>query len=389
MPSASSLPAALRPASAAQAAEVLAAAAEAGQRLRIVGGGTRQRWGNPIHDAELEVSSSGLNGVREHNAGDLTAILGAGTPLADAQRLFAAAGQMLALDPPPDEAATVGGLVATGDSGPLRHRHGAIRDLVLGITVALPDASLARAGGKVIKNVAGYDLGKLFCGSFGTLGMIVEVVVRLHPVPAQTATALGMSSQPGVLARAAGALARAPLELMHLDVAWQAGRGAVLARAAGSAPAEAAGAAAVILRDAGAGVELLDQDDDLWRDQRAAQRAGGEQTVVRVSGLATQLEQVITAAAELDARVVGRAGLGLSWIVLPEGEPEASAAAVSRLRRDLSPAACVVLDAPDAVREAVDPWGVTDGPELQLARRLKARFDPAGACNPGLYVGRI
>ena len=114
--------------------------------------------------------------ILEHNEGDLTAVLQAGVPLAEAQAAFADKGQMFAVDPPlgAGDAATIGGVMATADSGPLRHRYGGVRDLVLGITVALSDGTLAKAGSKVIKNVAGYDLGKLFTGSYGTLGLIVS-----------------------------------------------------------------------------------------------------------------------------------------------------------------------------------------------------------------------
>ena len=127
--------------------------------------------------------------------------------LADAQATFAKAGQMLALDPP-DGGATVGGVVATADTGPLRARYGGPRDLVVGMRVALSDGTLAKSGGKVIKNVAGYDVAKLFTGSFGTLGAIVEVSVRLHPLPPETATATGASSDPDQLASGAAALAQ-------------------------------------------------------------------------------------------------------------------------------------------------------------------------------------
>src|SRR5947207_15523334 len=134
---------------------------------------------------------------------------------------------MLALDPPlrgPDPAgeaaATVGGVVATGDSGPLRHRYGAIRDLLLGITVALSDGTLARAGGKVIKNVAGYDLAKLYAGSFGTLGMITEVSVRLHPKPVDPRRLVARTNEPDQLQRAVLALAHQPLELDSVDLWW-------------------------------------------------------------------------------------------------------------------------------------------------------------------------
>ena len=198
------------PASPEEAAEILRACADEGLPLRPRGGGTKLGWGRPAPDADVEVLTGHLGRVVEHNAGDLTAVLQAGVPLATAQETFAAAGQMLALDPPlrgPDPAgeaaATVGGVVATGDSGPLRHRYGAARDLLLGITVALSDGTLARAGGKVIKNVAGYDLAKLYAGSFGTLGLIVEVVVRLHPRPPRTASAIGRTDDAAALGRAA------------------------------------------------------------------------------------------------------------------------------------------------------------------------------------------
>lgn len=368
---------------------MLAAAAQAGRSVRITAGATKLEWGKPMPGTDVELSTAGLDHLVAHDEGDLTAVLGAGMKLADAQEAFGAAGQMLALDPPHAAAATVGGVVATGDSGPMRHRHGAVRDLILGITVGLPDGNLVRAGGRVIKNVAGYDLAKLFSGAYGTLGVIVEVVLRLHPRPASTATTIGRTSTPAALARAAGVLARAPLELLSLDVAWQDGRGAVLARAAGSAARAAADTARRALRDEGAEVELIDDDEPLWREQRAVQRAGDAGTVVMISALPAQLARTIELADETGARLVGRAALGISWLALPPGEVAAIAATVDGMRRKLAPGTCTVLDAPREVRAALDPWGVPEGPELVLARRLKARFDPRGTCNPGLFVGGI
>src|ERR1019366_4384548 len=230
----------------AAAAATLAQCSEAGTAVRIRGAGTKLGWGLPAGPADVELSSTGLTQILEHNAGDLTAILEAGVPLVHAQETFAQAGQMLALDPPTgrDGAATIGGVVATGDSGPLRHRYGAPRDLVVGMTFALGDGTIARSGGKVIKNVAGYDLAKLFAGSFGTLGMILSVSVRLHPLPATTTTALGSSADPGVLSAAARALAAAPFEFDALDVGWRAGRGALLGRCGGAEAARRAQRAA-------------------------------------------------------------------------------------------------------------------------------------------------
>ncbi len=207
------------------AAAALAAATARGRAVRIVGGATKLGWGMPAAAAKIELRSGGLDRTLEHNAGDLTAIFEAGVPLARLQAELAEHGQMLAIDPPPVPGATVGGVFATGDSGPLRHRYGQPRDLVLGITVALSDGTIAKAGSKVIKNVAGYDLAKLFTGSFGTLGMILSLSVRLHPLPAGTVTAAGSAVRPRHLGSAALALARAPLELEALDVAWSDGGG--------------------------------------------------------------------------------------------------------------------------------------------------------------------
>src|SRR5438270_8326349 len=173
----------LQPDTAESVAAALSDAAAGGRSARILGGGTKQGWGNVAPEPAVTLRTASLHRIIEHNVGDLTATVEAGVPLARAQAKFAAQRQMLALDPPlgRDEAATVGGVFATADSGPLRHRHGGPRDLIIGITVALSDGTVARAGGKVIKNVAGYDLAKLFTGSPGTLGAIVSVNVRLHP----------------------------------------------------------------------------------------------------------------------------------------------------------------------------------------------------------------
>ncbi len=366
------------PSSQEEAAQLVAGCGRDRRVLRVRGGGTKLGWGTPAPDPEVELSTSGLDRVVEHNEGDLTAILEAGVPLAKAQERFAAAGQMLALDPPlgAGDAATIGGVVASGDSGPLRHRYGAPRDLVLGMTVALSDGTVAKSGSKVIKNVAGYDLAKLFAGSFGTLGLILQVSVRLHPLPSETVTAVGHSDDPDALARAASELAHASLEKECVDVRWDGdGTGAVLARLGGAtahAQAEAA------LRVIGIDGEIVEDDDELWARQRAAQRSA-ERAVVRVSGLQSELPRTIRAASELGGSLVGRASLGISWITLdPERIPD--------LRRALAPQPCVVLDAPRDTRASLDVWDAEPSP---LAQRVKRRFDPAGVFAPGTFAGGI
>jgi glycolate oxidase FAD binding subunit len=374
-----------------QAAAILAAATAASRRIRIVGAGTKLGWGRPDTPADAELHTDGLHRILEHNAGDLTASLEAGVPLAVAQRTFAGAGQMLALDPPlgePDAGParpgpTIGGVVATGDSGPLRHRYGAPRDLVVGVTVALSDGTIARAGGKVIKNVAGYDLAKLFSGSFGTLGLILAVNVRLHPLHETSVTALGAAADPAGLATAAVALARAPLEFEALDVAWRSGRGGLLARCAGPQAPRRAPRAARLMAEAGlTEVDVADQDGQLWERQRAGQRSA-YQALIRVGVAPTELAAVLRATETCAGTLVGRAALGTCYI-------EVDPAVVQRLRDMLPPhAPAVILDASGALRGQADPWGAQPGRELDLMRRIKARFDPAGTCNPGLFVGGI
>jgi glycolate dehydrogenase FAD-binding subunit len=378
------------PRTAADAAELLHACASDAKAVRIEGAGTKP-WGLPGADCAVRLHTGALDAIVEHNAGDLTAVLQPGVSLRELDETLAAAGQMLALDPPlgAGDGATVGGAIATADSGPLRHRYGAPRDLVLGVTAALSDGTLAHAGGKVIKNVAGYDLAKLFSGAFGTLGLIVEVAVRLHPRPPQQITATGTTDDPAKLAAAASLLAHGALELQSLDVRWDAALGTVLARFGGVAAQQQAAAARQLLTGAGMQAAVADDDEPLWAAQRMAQRAVEGGAVVRVSGRQTQLADACVAAQVGGATLVGRAGLGLSWIALPAAAPGELVQSIARVRKVLAPSPCVVLDAPAYVRTHLDPWDHPEDAALVLMRRVKARFDPTATCNPAIFAGGI
>jgi len=378
----------LRPDTPQEAAGLLRTLGEEGRPVRPRGGGTKD-WG-PVVDGVV-VETGGLNRTLEHNVGDFTAVLEAGVPLAEAQAAFAEHGQMLAIDPAlasadevgrGDEAAgrgstaTVGGVIAANDSGPLRHRYGSMRDLVVGTTVALSDGTLARSGGKVIKNVAGYDLGKLFTGSFGTLGLIVRVAVRLHPLPPRTATAVGASDDLDRLGAAARALAGLPLEADCLDLDWRDGAGRLLVRFGSAAAGDQAAAAAARMDE----LELEDRsvvedDDELWMAQRVHQRG---ECILKVSGRSTDLAAVCRAG----SAVVGRPALGLYWLSLP-----AEAETVAAARAALAPRACTLLDAPAALR--ADAWAAPEAGALAVMARIKERFDPARIFRPGTFVGGL
>ena len=190
-----------------EGAEVLAGAAERGEHVSI---------GRP--GGEIEISTRRLDQVLEHEEGDLTAIVEAGIRVGDLNARLEGHGQMLALDPPGDP--TIGACIAANLSGPRRHRYGTARDLVIGVTVVLADGTIASSGGKVVKNVAGYDLGKLFCGSEGRLGLIARVALRLHPRPEVVRTlAVPVESAKDAAAKAR-AILRAPLAPSAVDVLW-------------------------------------------------------------------------------------------------------------------------------------------------------------------------
>jgi glycolate oxidase FAD binding subunit len=374
----------------AELAEALRATADEGGNVRICGGGTKLCWGRPPLSGAVSLPTRGLDNIVEHNAGDLTAVVQAGVRLADAQTVFAEAGQMLALDPAlgAGDGATIGGVVATADSGPLRHRYGAVRDQVIGIRAVLADGSLIRSGGKVIKNVAGYDLGKLFTGSFGTLGVIVEISLRLYPIPGPELTAVGKTDDPQILHESAISLSGSQVPALSLDLRWEHGEGSLLARFGGRAGRNQAQRAKLMMETAGLETSLEEDDEALWARQRAAQRAP-EGVVAKVSALPTDLARVVRAADGIGAAAVGRAGLGLVWLRLEQPAAADAAASVEDARNRLAPRPVVVLDAPADVRERIDVWGSQPEPLLALMRRLKDRFDPPGVCNRGIFVGGI
>ena len=245
----------VRPGTALEVAAVLRAATERGWAVVPRGGGTTLLWGGRPHRCDVVLDTTGLDALVEHAPADLVCVAGAGMRLGALQATVGAAPgfhQRLMLDPPQGEDATLGGLVATRASGPLRQRYGTMRDLLIGAQFVLADGTVARTGGKVAKNVAGYDLDKLLVGSLGTLAVIVEVALRLHPVPPVSRTVVVEGGEPRELVGFLAAVRRAPVVPSLLEVLWP-DRVAILRVDSSTAGAERqAGIAAGL--DPGAGV---------------------------------------------------------------------------------------------------------------------------------------
>jgi len=375
-----------RPTSVAEAATLLR---DSRGSVVFRGGGTKMSWGGRPAEPDLVVQTGGLHRLITHNPADMTVAVEAGLPLGALQDELGEAGQWLALDPPTEPAgATVGGLLATGDSGARRLRYGALRDLVIGVTLVLADGTVARAGGNVIKNVAGFDLSKLVYGSLGTLALVAEVVLRVHPRPEASATVVVPASVSTAAARSLELLA-SPLEPSAVD--WAAGRLAV--RFEGTAAGVAAQTASLheLLGGAGAGAELLvaAAEAALWRELAARRRAEPGDTVAFAGTLPSRLTAVYGAlvaaadTADVDVRFVSHSALGLHTAHFA-GRPEAQARAFDHYRRAVLGLGGTVLlrERPERVDALVDVLGPAPS-AVQLLRAVKSSLDPGGRLAPG------
>jgi glycolate oxidase FAD binding subunit len=378
-----------RPESVAEAADLLRGS---DGPLLFRGAGTKQAWaGRPVEPA-LVVETGRLSRVLAYNPADMTVAVGAGMPLRDLQDLLAEKGQWLALDPGTETAgATVGGLLATGDSGPRRLKYGALQDLVIGVTLVLSDGTVAHGGGTVIKNVAGYDLPKLLYGSLGTLGLIAEVVLRLHPRPEASATAtvsVPVDRATDLAVRlSASALEPAAVDWGHVD------GGLLAVRFEGTAAGVEGRRAAAreLLGEGGAAVEWRTgaEQDAVWQRLAEGHRPEGEETLAAAGTLPSLTGDVARAlteagdAAGVRTGLASRPALGLHAARFA-GPPAAVGAAVTAWReRVLAQGGSVLLrDRPAEVDAEIDALGPPPS-WVGLLRSLHGRLDPQGRCAPG------
>ena len=391
------------PASVEEASRVLAAASRAGKKVVVVGNGSKLGLGNPPERVDLILRTRRMDRVLEHAAGDLVVKVEAGTRLADLQAAVAPAGQWLALDPP-EPGATVGGVVAANASGPRRLRYGTVRDLIIGITVVLADGTVAHAGGKVVKNVAGYDLSKLFCGSLGTLGLIAEATFRLHPRPAAAAVVTLQVQGPEQLGEAVRRLLRStlvPSAIELTELTWYDRSGLLTVVFEGIQPGvEAQAAAAARLLGEVGEAEVLGPGGT----EAALSRLGAPPWEKAEVGIKVAVPPAELPGALTDlwsgwlghGRIAAHAGTGVLEVGL--GGPdlasaeqvEAFAGVVAKARAALAvrQGTLVVAEAPPALKRVVDVWG-PPGDAVELMRRVKRQFDPDRQLSPGRFVGGI
>ncbi|HEY8491689.1 MAG TPA: FAD-binding oxidoreductase [Dehalococcoidia bacterium] len=382
------------------------------------GGGTMAGLGNPPERYHLAVATGELNRVVEYEPADLTVTVQAGMTLRVLQHILGEHGQMLPLDPPLAERATVGGVIAADASGPWRLMYGTVRDRLLGVTAVLTDGTVVHGGGRVVKNVAGYDLPKLFVGSLGTLGVIAEATFKVAPLPRGRGTVLAVFDSCEAAMAVALRLLAAGWTPMSLDlVGPHASR--LLTEETRSEPGEAAYVLAAelggprravermgrdLVREATAGgsreVTYLEREqrNAFWRRVRDFGRSEADPAdmIVKLAVRPTEVPAAVAAAhragehAGLTPAVIARAGNGAVYTYWRSPEPEALAAAAAGLAeaaRQMRGAA-VVEQAPRAVKERLDVFGPA-GPDLALMQRVKEALDPGRLLSPGRMVGRI
>jgi glycolate oxidase FAD binding subunit len=358
----------VRPMNVADLSAVLSRAAADGQSVGVCGAGTK--IARPDQPFDLEVTTASMGRIVEHAAGDLVVTAGAGATLAALQDHVAPAGQWLALDPP-EPGATLGGIVAAAASGPRRLRYGTPRDLLIGITVVLADGTIAHSGGKVVKNVAGYDLGKLFTGSFGTLGVIAECTFRLHPLPPACRVVACPTADPATAADRILATGATPTALE-----WD---GTELIAVFESIESAADEQAADAVTAAGGSVT-----DEL--PAGFGEHPSGVVTL-KVTHRLGALREALADIGELRRfpQVRAHVGSGVVWAgvdAIDAGELESLREAVARYDGQV-----VVTRAPADLRRTLDVWGPARG--IEVMRRVKDQFDPDHRMSPGTFVGGL
>ncbi len=364
------------PTTADEVSAIVRAASEANAALIPWGSGARMALGRPPERYDVALDLRGLDQIVEYEPADLTVTVQAGVLLSTLQQRLATERQWLPLDPPTDGA--IGGILAANDSGPARIVHGTGRDLVIGMQAVLGDGTVVNSGGRVVKNVAGYDLTKLQIGALGTLGVITQVALKVAPLPAQqeTLTFAGSREQ---LTDAAFRIRDAALAVNGLALAARDGDWHLEVRLAGGASA---------VERSRREVETIARELSLTASE--SRQASTGDIAVRAGILPTASGRICDAASQLGADVLAYPTVGVvraTW--MPDRTPRVDQIAdLRRLCVIEGHGALVVERAPAAVKQQIDVWGGTRG-DFELMRRLKAQFDPQRTLNQGRFLGGL
>ena len=388
------------PNSTAEVCETVRTAAANSRHLLPVGGESWSEVGNPLNHIDVVLQTTRLNRILEHEPKDLMATAEAGVTLNTFNQALAQNGQWLPLDPPDDGRGTIGGIVATGTAGALKLGYGPPRRYVIGLKVVLPDGTMIKAGGRVVKNVAGYDLCKLFTGSYGTLGVITEVTFKLRPVPEQTRTIVAWGDA-ATLLQATGTIRGAssfPVALemvspdltvaMEMNLPRQHG---IFVRFAGSEDAVDFEIKATLrlLRQDGVQADVIPGNDwTFWRQLAAVPLRLRDRLTFRLTVLTTELPKFIRRISSLPSSSLWTANVaeGRLRVLCESDDEDVQIKALMSLRRDAQQAggSLIIEDGPERIKQSIDAWG-TAGPQLKLASRIKRQIDPLDLFSPGRF----
>ena len=381
------------PHSQAELAAVITTANSHQWRVLTWGSGSKINWGGLAENIDIIVSTEHINQLIEHAVGDLTVTVEAGMKFAQIQEILAKSGQTLALDPAAPELATIGGIVATADTGSLRQRYGGVRDQLLGITFIRADGEIAKAGGRVVKNVAGYDLMKLFTGAYGTLGIISQVTFRVYPIPESSGTVI-LTGKPEAISQAARTLHGSELTptqadllsnklLTNLDLGTGIG---LIARFQSISESVQEQSKRLLLIGEKLGLQGViysgNQEIDLW--QQLPKQIYDHLTE---STITCKIGVLPTAAVEiLNYMEVGLIHIS-SCLGLVRLEKEEQILPLRSLCQANS-GFLSVLSAPVEFKKRFDVWGY-NGNALAVMRGIKEQFDGNFILSPGRFVGGI
>ncbi|WP_373542301.1 FAD-binding oxidoreductase [Chamaesiphon sp.] len=359
--------------------------------LEVAGNSSKLDWGGIVTGARSIVSTQKLDRLIAHAVGDLTITVEAGMKFAKLQEILATAGQFLPLDPAYPDCATIGGIIATADTGSLRHRYGGVRDLLLGITFVRADGKIAKAGGRVVKNVAGYDMMKLFTGAYGTLGILTEVTWRVYPLPTTEGTVI-LTGAAEKLANLAKILLASTLTPICVDVVSTAFSQQLAISNTPSLVVKFATISQSIAEQSAQLLEIakgLGLKGGIWQGAQATQLWHGIQTGIwgdkpigcKVGVRATAAVgtiDLLDRSTDNTAKGVIHLNSGIGAIALDDSEQIVSL----RTHCESAGGFLSVLQAPIATKQQLDVWGYR-GNAVPLMRSIKQQFDPLNLLNPG------